>query len=198
MPATSGSSPSKTASTCPDGRSRTHPATPRVRACRLTAARKPTPCTRPETTTRRRTAMPGKLPKPPGKDWEAERRTGRVRTQKATPMRLRIAALAATTLALAGAAPAAARTHYVVRYGDTLTGIARAHGVGLRRLAHANHRRVYGVLRAGTVLVIPGGRSSPPGGRYTVRWGDTLTGIAARFGVSVDRLARLNRISPHG
>jgi LysM repeat protein len=75
-------------------------------------------------------------------------------------MRLRIAALAATTLALAGAAPAAARTHYVVRYGDTLTGIARAHGVGLRRLAHANHRRVYGVLRAGTVLVIPGGRSS--------------------------------------
>ena len=113
-------------------------------------------------------------------------------------MRLRIAALAATTLALAGAAPAAARTHYVVRYGDTLTGIARAHGVGLRRLAHANHRRVYGVLRAGTVLVIPGGRTSAPGARYTVRWGDTLTGIAARVGVSVDRLARMNRISPHG
>ena len=113
-------------------------------------------------------------------------------------MRLRIAALAATTLALAGAAPAAARTHYVVRYGDTLTGIARAHGVGLRRLAHANHRRVNGVLRAGSVLVIPGGRSSAPGGRYTVRWGDTLTGIAARYGVSVDRLAHMNRISPHG
>ena len=113
-------------------------------------------------------------------------------------MRLKIAAIAATTLALAGAAPAAARTHYVVRYGDTLTGIARAHGVGLRRLAHANHRRVSGVLRAGTVLVIPGGRSSAPGGRYTVRWGDTLTGIAARVGVSVDRLARMNRISPHG
>ena len=114
-------------------------------------------------------------------------------------MRLRIAAIAATTLALAGAAPAAARTHYVVRYGDTLTGIARAHGVGLRRLAHANHRRVNGILRAGTVLVIPGGPSSSAGGgRYTVRWGDTLTGIAARFGVSVDRLARMNRISPHG
>jgi len=113
-------------------------------------------------------------------------------------MRLRIAALAATTLALAGAAPAAARTHYVVRYGDTLTGIAHAHGVGLRRLAHANHRRVSGILRAGTVLVIPGGRSSAPTGTYTVRWGDTLTGIGARFGVSVDRLARMNRIAPHG
>ena len=114
-------------------------------------------------------------------------------------MRLKIAALAATTLALAGAAPAAARTHYVVRYGDTLTGIAHAHGVGLRRLAHANHRPVNGILRAGTVLVVPGGHaSSSAGGRYTVRWGDTLTGIAARFGVSVDRLARMNRISPHG
>ena len=114
-------------------------------------------------------------------------------------MRLKIAALAATTLALAGAAPAAARTHYVVRYGDTLTGIADAHGVGLRRLAHANHRRVNGILRAGTVLVVPGGHApSTAGGRYTVRWGDTLTGIAARFGMSVDRLARVNRISPHG
>ena len=28
---------------------------------------------------------------------------------------------------------------------------------------------------------------------YTVRWGDTLSGIAARFGISVERLARANR-----
>jgi N-acetylmuramoyl-L-alanine amidase len=111
-------------------------------------------------------------------------------------MRRRIAALAATTLALAGAAPAAARTHYVVRYGDTLTAIARDHGVGLRRLARANHRRVNGILRAGSVLVIPG--RSAGGGSYTVRWGDTLSGIGARFGVSVDALARANGISAGG
>jgi LysM repeat protein len=112
-------------------------------------------------------------------------------------MRLRIAALAATTLALAGAAPASARTHYVVRYGDTLTGIARDHGVGLRRLARANHRGVNGILRAGSVLVIPG-RSAGAGGTYTVRWGDTLSGIGARFGVSVEALARTNGISAQG
>jgi N-acetylmuramoyl-L-alanine amidase len=111
-------------------------------------------------------------------------------------MRLRIAALAATTLALAGAAPAAARTHYVVRYGDTLTAIARDHGVGLRRLARANHRPVNGILRAGSALVIPGRASG--GGTYTVRWGDTLSGIGARFGVSVDALARANGISARG
>jgi LysM repeat protein len=111
-------------------------------------------------------------------------------------MRRRIAALAATTLALAGATPAAARTHYVVRYGDTLTAIARDHGVGLRRLARANHRRVNGILPAGGVLVIPG--RSAGGGAYTVRWGDTLSGIGARFGVSVDALARTNGISARG
>src|SRR3954452_7165744 len=132
MPATDGSSPSNTASTWPVGRLRTQPATPRVRACRLTAARKPTPCTRPETTTRRRTAMARRYPLG---------RTGMQGVElggsarRTPPMRLRIAVLTATTLALAGAAPAAARTQYVVRYGDTLTGIARDHGVGLRRLA---------------------------------------------------------------
>ncbi len=111
-------------------------------------------------------------------------------------MRLRTAAIAATTLALAGAAPASARTHYVVRYGDTLTAIARDHGVGLRRLARANHRPANGILRAGSVLVIP--RRAAGGGTYAVRWGDTLSGIGARFGVSVGALARANGISPQG
>src|SRR5207248_4653439 len=119
---------------------------------------------------RRRTAITARYPKRweglggGASNWEGPQ-------AKRTPMRLRIAALAATTLALAGAAPAAARTHYVVRYGDTLTGIAHAHGVGLRRLARANHRRVNGILRAGSVLVVPG--RSAGGSTYTVSWGDT-------------------------
>jgi LysM repeat protein len=108
----------------------------------------------------------------------------------------RIAALAAVALALAAATPAAARTHYVVRYGDTLTAIARAHGVSLRRLARMNHRRAYAVLRAGTVLVVPGGTRHPH--TYTVRWGDTLSGIGARFGIGVGRLERANGLGPHG
>jgi N-acetylmuramoyl-L-alanine amidase len=114
-------------------------------------------------------------------------------------MRHGTAVLATLALALAAATPAAAETHYVVRYGDTLTGIAHAHGISLRRLARLNHRRAYAVLPAGTVLVVPGrGRSHRGRRAYTVRYGDTLTGIAARFGVSVDRLARTNGLKPRG
>jgi LysM repeat protein len=112
-------------------------------------------------------------------------------------MRRTSVALATVTFALAAAAPAAARTHYVVRYGDTLTGIARAHGISLERLARLNHRRPYAILRAGTVLVVPGGRTHR-GRAYTVRFGDTLSGIAARFGTSVERLARRNGLAPRG
>jgi LysM repeat protein len=112
-------------------------------------------------------------------------------------MRRTIVALATLTLALAAAAPAAARTHYVVRYGDTLTGIASAHGLSLERLAHLNHRRPYATLQAGTVLVVPG-RAPHRGRAYRVRFGDTLSGIAAHFGTTVERLARRNGLAPRG
>ena len=111
-------------------------------------------------------------------------------------MRRTTVALATATLALAAAAPAAARTHYVVRYGDTLTGIAHAHGISLLRLARLNHRRPFAVLQTGTVLVVPG--RAHAGRTYRVRFGDTLTGIAARFGTSVERLARANGLAPRG
>jgi LysM repeat protein len=112
-------------------------------------------------------------------------------------MRRTTVVLATATLALAAAAPAAARTHYVVRYGDTLTAIAHAHGTSLERLARLNHRRPYAILQAGTVLVVPGGRTHR-GRAYRVRFGDTLSGIAAHFGTTVERLAQRNGLAPRG
>jgi len=84
------------------------------------------------------------------------------------------------------AAPARPGVRYVVRAGDTLSGIATEFGVaGGWPVLYAANRRVIGsdpdVIRAGTVLVVPG-RLVPV--RYTVAAGDSLSGIAAEFGVA--------------
>jgi soluble lytic murein transglycosylase-like protein len=107
------------------------------------------------------------------------------------------AVLAATLPATAQAAS------YRVQWGDTLTGIASAHGVSLERLARMNDVRPNGVLLAGTVLRVPGssggGRAASGwSGRYTVRWGNTLSGIALMYGVTLDGLARANGLDPYG
>jgi LysM repeat protein len=105
----------------------------------------------------------------------------------------------AILLALLTAAPAQAG-RYVVRWGDTLTWIARDHHIGLKRLAHMNHRNPFAVLVAGTVLRVPGPSvgAGPAKAGYTVQWGDTLTGIAARYHVGLGRLARANGLRVRG
>jgi LysM repeat protein len=101
--------------------------------------------------------------------------------------------------ALIAAAPALAAQRYTVRWGDTLTGIASAHGVSLHQLARANHMRLRSLLLAGTTLRIPShGHGSSGGHRITVQWGDTLSGIAARYDTTLTHLAAINGISPFG
>ena len=101
--------------------------------------------------------------------------------------------------ALVAAAPALAAQRYTVRWGDTLTGIASAHGVSLHHLARANHMRPNSLLLAGATLRIPGhGHGSSGARRITVQWGDTLSGIADRYGTTITHLAAINGISPFG
>jgi LysM repeat protein len=94
------------------------------------------------------------------------------------------AAPAGAALAFAGAASAPART-YAVQRGDTLSAIATRFGVhGGWPALYAANRSVIGpdpdTLDVGLVLHLPG-PATPV--RYTVGAGDTLSGIAARFGV---------------
>ncbi|HRC85556.1 MAG TPA: LysM peptidoglycan-binding domain-containing protein [Thermoanaerobaculia bacterium] len=80
-------------------------------------------------------------------------------------------------------------SQYTVREGDTLSGIAARNGISLDRLIAANPQI------GDPNLIHPGDRVHLPSGagsRYTVRAGDTLSAIAARSGVQLDRLVAAN------
>jgi len=93
-----------------------------------------------------------------------------------------------TSTVSVAASPMTATSHtmkYVVRSGDTLSGIAAEFAVrGGWPALYAANRRAIGpdpdIIHAGTVLVVRG-RKAPA--RYTVAAGDTLSGIAAEFAV---------------
>ena len=114
-------------------------------------------------------------------------------------MRTRRYCLATTALlaaVLVAASAAQAASTYLVRPGDTLTGIASAHRTTVARLARANRIDATGLLLVGARLTVPS--ISRPVTRYRVRFGDTLSDIAVRYGTSVTALARLNRLDPNG
>ena len=107
-------------------------------------------------------------------------------------------------VAAPGAAPATGGGGYTVQPGDTLSGIAASSGLSLASLAAANGLDPNGVLVAGTTLSLSGTPSSSSGtapavqGAYTVRPGDTLSGLAAGAGVSVADMAAMNGLDPNG
>jgi LysM repeat protein len=92
---------------------------------------------------------------------------------------------------------------YKIQPGDSMTAIAQRHGVSLAALEKANPQvRDPNQIRAGSSLTIPGksdsfqapgkaGASAKRGG-YTVRSGDTMSGIAARSNVSLRALKAAN------
>lgn len=80
----------------------------------------------------------------------------------------------------ASAAPAPGASSYTVHAGDTLSAIASAHGTTVAVLVALNHLSNPDRIFAGQVLVMPEGAAMPER-YYTVRAGDTLSGIAAQL-----------------
>ncbi len=88
---------------------------------------------------------------------------------------------------------------YVVQSGDTLGAIAASVSVPIEALMAVNGITNPDQIQVGQVLTVPNPSRNAQGpttpDTYTVAQGDTLAGIAARFGVDVDELARINGIA---
>ncbi len=80
---------------------------------------------------------------------------------------------------------------YVVEKGDTLYNIAKHFGTTVEIIAAFNGITDPDVIDAGRILRIPYENED---GYYTVRSGDTLYGIAKKYGTAVSILADLNMI----
>ena len=125
----------------------------------------------------------------------------------ATPLAT-AAAVGTPAVAGSGFSASASNTVYRVQPGDTLSSIAGRFGTTYEALAASNHIVDPNLIYPGQVLAIPGasaaayrgGDSSSAGGTavggtYTVRAGDTLSSISARYGTTFESLASINGIS---
>ena len=102
---------------------------------------------------------------------------------------------------------------YRVRAGESLSVIAQRYGISLAQLARMNGLSPFGWLYSGQVLLVPGsaapaqaapnplsqaGAANENSGSiqyYTVRPGDSLSGLAARYGISMTRLMSMNGLT---
>ena len=114
-------------------------------------------------------------------------------------------------LVLIWATPASAGVPHTVQPGETLWSIAAANNFTTRALAAANGLPESSNVMLGSTITIPSegeaaaalgttrtasSGAPAPAGAYTVRPGDTLSGIAARAGVSTGQVAFMNGLAP--
>ena len=99
-----------------------------------------------------------------------------------------------------GAAASSGGTHTVGR-GETLSAIAARYGTTVAALVRANGLASANMIYVGQRLTIAGGGAaassggSQQGGAYTVRRGDTLAAIAARYGTTAWAIANANGLA---
>lgn len=86
---------------------------------------------------------------------------------------------------------------YTVKKGDTLSGIADKYGTTYQALASYNGIKDPSLIYVGQKIKIPGAGQQTTAKKetvYTVKKGDTLSGIAAKYGTTYQKLAAYNGI----
>lgn len=87
---------------------------------------------------------------------------------------------------------------HVVVSGETLGEIARLYSASASAIARANELADTNLIRVGQRLSIPGGGAAGTGGstdHHVVQAGETLSSIAAKYGLSASELAEANGIT---
>lgn len=85
--------------------------------------------------------------------------------------------------------------NYVVKKGDTLDELGKRFGVNHETLAKINNISNANLIYPGQILKIDGSNAVNTEVYYTVKDGDTLSEIAKRFGMSYEKIVKLNNIS---
>lgn len=104
------------------------------------------------------------------------------------------AAAGTASVVLLATSPVHAASHRV-RSGENLSAIAKRYGVSVRALVRVNKLSDPNLIVAGTRLRLPGRAGGGRASIHVVRSGETLSGIAARYGMTVRGIARRNRIT---
>lgn len=113
--------------------------------------------------------------------------------------------VAQTQVAQALIAKTAANIRYTVKSGDTVSAIAAKHGVSTSNVLSLNKLSNASIIYPGQVLVISGAAKSTAAApstsaataaaSYTVKSGDTLSGIASKHKVSLGSIFSLNGLN---
>lgn len=86
------------------------------------------------------------------------------------------------------------RIIYKIKWGDTLTGIAKTYNTTVRNLVEINNIKNPNLIYAGETIVVSYNHINSTRKTYKVKWGDTLSEIAIKYNVTVEYLVEVNKI----